>query len=108
MLVKTRGSRPFTKLFSSDKFSDAKVWLELGLGGQSVTDTLTFRAKVLSSPGFITPKNISDVKNGIVEGNTTWKHQDVYCKMLIAGCLNQSKRILQKYDEILTAHRQSC
>ena len=56
---------------------------------------------MLSSPGFISPKNISDVENGIVEGKTTWKHQDAYCKMLIAGCLNQSKRILQKYDEIL-------
>ena len=75
--------------------------LELGLGGQSVSDTLIFGAKVLSSPGFLTNKNISEVKNGIVEGNTTWKHQDAYCKMVIAGCLNQLKRILQKYDDVL-------
>ena len=66
-----------------------------------MNNTLTFGAKVLSSPGFLTPKNIADIENGLVEGNTTWKHQDAYCKMIIAGCLNQSKRILQKYDEIL-------
>ena len=36
-----------------------------------------------------------------LEGNTTWKHQDAYCKMVIAGCLNQSKRILQKFDEVI-------
>ena len=101
LLVKTRGSRPFAKRSFSDRLNDAKVRLELGLGGQSVSDTLIFGAKVLSSPGFLTNKNISEVENGIVEGNTTWKHQDAYCKMVIAGCLNQSKRILQKYDEVL-------
>ena len=64
-------------------------------------DSLTFGAKVLSLPGFLTPKNISDVENNIVDGKTTWRHQDAYCKMTMAGCLNQVKRILQKYDDVL-------
>ena len=47
LLVKHQGSRSF-----SDKLNDAGVRLDLGLGGQAVSDTLTFGAKVLSSPGF--------------------------------------------------------
>ena len=66
-----------------------------------MADTLLFGAKVLSSPGFLSPKNITDVENNFVDGNTTWKHQDAYCKMLIVGCLNQARRILEKYDHIL-------
>ena len=96
LLNKTQGARSF-----SVKLNRAKERLDLGLGGQSVNDSLTFGAKVLSSPGFLSAKNISDVENGVVEGNTTWKHQDAYCKMIIAGCLNQAKRILLKYDEVL-------
>ena len=71
LLVKNQSNRPFTRLSFSDKLNEAKVRLALGLGGQSVRDTLTFGAKVLSSPGFLTPKNISDVENGVVEANTT-------------------------------------
>ena len=56
---------------------------------------------MLSSPGFLSLKNISEVENGVVEGNTTWKHQDAYCKMIISGFINQAKRKLLKYDEVL-------
>ena len=56
---------------------------------------------MLSSPGFLTAKNISDIENNVVDGKTTWRHQDAYCKMIMAGCLNQAKRILQKYDDVL-------
>ena len=66
LLVKHQGSRSF-----SDKLNDAGVRLELGLGGQAVSDTLTFGAKVLSSPGFLSNRNISDVENGVVEAKTT-------------------------------------
>ena len=85
----------------SDKLVAAALRLDLGVGGHKVADTLLFGAKVLSSPGFLSPKNITEVENNFVDGNTTWKHQDAYCKMLIAGCLNQARRILEKYDDIL-------
>ena len=75
--------------------------MDVGLGGQSVTDSLLFGAKVLSCPGFLTPKNISDVENNVVEAKTSWKHQNAYGKMMIAGCLFQAKAILKKYDEVL-------
>ena len=94
---KTQGAR---KSFSV-KLNEATDRLELGLGGLSVNDALTFGAKVLSLPGFLTAKNISEVENNIVEGKTTWRHQDAYCKMIMAGCLNQAQRILQMYDSVL-------
>ena len=94
---KTQGAR---KSFSV-KLNEATDRLELGLGGLSVNDALTFGAKVLSLPGFLTAKNISEVENNIVEGKTTWRHQDAYCKMIMAGCLNQAKRIFQMYDSVL-------
>ena len=65
-MVKIQGSRSF-----SDKLNEAGVRLDLGLGGQAVNDTLTFGAKVLSSPGFLSTRNISDVENGVDEGKTT-------------------------------------
>ena len=85
----------------ADKLNDAVVNLGLGLGGQSSQDTLLFGAKVLSSPGFLTKKNISDINNNVVVGNTAWRHQDAYARMMIAGCLNQAKLIVEKFDEIL-------
>ena len=36
-----------------------------------------------------------------MDGNTTWKHQHAYAKMLIAGSLNQARRIIEKYDDVL-------
>ena len=64
------------------------------MGGQAIEDTLLFGAKVLSTPGFLSGKNISHVENNMVEGNTTWTHQDAYAKMVIAGFLSQAKKIL--------------
>ena len=84
----------------SDKLSAATLRLDTGMGGQAIKDTLLFGAKVLSTPGFLSGKNISHVENNMVEGNTTWTHQDGYAKMVIAGFLNQAKKILSKYDEI--------
>ena len=81
--------------------NEAAVRLDVGLGGHSVSDTLLFGASVLHAPGFLTPKNVSDIENNIVDGKTTWRHQNAYGKMVIAGCLNQSKRIIEKFDEIL-------
>ena len=54
-----------------DKLNAAELRLSLGLGGHSVTDTFLFGAKVLSLPGFLTKKNISDVENNVVTGSTT-------------------------------------
>ena len=93
---KTRGKSSF-----ADKLNEALLRLDVGLGGQSVTDSLLFGAKVLSCPGFLTPRNISDVENNVVEAKTSWKHQNAYGKMMIAGCLFQAKAILKKYDEVL-------
>ena len=67
MTNKNQGTR---KSFSV-KLNEATDRLELGLGGLSVNDTLTFGAKVLSLPDYLTVKNISEVENNIVEGKTT-------------------------------------
>ena len=67
MTNKSQGTR---KSFSV-KLNEATDRLELGLGGLSVNDTLTFGAKVLSLPGYLTAKNISEVENNVVEGKTT-------------------------------------
>ena len=64
-------------------------------------DTLLFGASVLNSPGFLSKKNILDVENNVVNASTTWKHQDAYAKMIIAGCLEQAKKIIEKFDEVL-------
>ena len=84
-----------------DKLNAAILRLELGLGAQSPEDTLLFGTKVLSSPGFLSTKNINDVENNWVEGKTTWRHQHYYAKCVIAGCINQAKRIVSMFDEVL-------
>ena len=66
-----------------------------------MADTLLFGASVLNSPGFPSKKNILDVENNLVNASTTWKHQDAYAKMAIAGCLEQAKKIIEKFDEVL-------
>ena len=53
-----------------DRLNAAELRLSLGLGGHSVADTQLFGSKVLSLPGFLTKKNISDVENNLVMGNT--------------------------------------
>ena len=64
-------------------------------------DSILFGTKVLSLSGALSKKNISDVENNVVGGNTSWKHQDAYVRMIIAGCMNQAERIFEKYDEVL-------
>ena len=54
-----------------DKLNAAVLRLELGLGGHSLTDIQIFVAKVLSLPGVLSKKNISDIQNNAVEGKTT-------------------------------------
>ena len=85
----------------SDKLNAATLRLDLGLGGNSVEDSILFGTKVLSMSGALSKKNISDVENNVVCGNTSWKHQDAYVRMVIAGCMNQAERIFEKYDAIL-------
>ena len=85
----------------SERLNAATLRLDLGLAGHRLSDTLLFGAKVLSTPGFLKPKNIADVENNRVDSTTTWTHQNTYSKMMIAGCLNQAKRILSKYDDVL-------
>ena len=85
----------------ADKLNAARVRLELGMGAHSNSDTLLFGAQVLNTQGTLSAKNISDVENKVVDANTTWKHQNAYAKQLIAGCLNQARRIIEKYDEVL-------
>ena len=95
-LHKSDWKRSFT-----DRVHDATAHVELGLAGHFAGDTLVFGQKVMSAPGFLSPKNISDIQNNNVEGKTTWKHQNAYSKMIIAGCINQAKRIVQKFDTVL-------
>ena len=90
-----------TKSSFSEKLNAAIARLDLGLGGHSLRDSLLFGAKVLSVPRSLSPKNISDIEYNTVSGNTTWSHQNLYSKMMISGCLNQSRRIIEKFDEIL-------
>ena len=91
-----KGPRSF-----SDRLNAAIQRLDLGLGGHTMEDTLLFGAKVMSCPGTLSKKNITDVENNLINGATTWKHQNMYAKMMIAGCMNQSKRIFEKFDKIL-------
>ena len=55
----------------------------------------------ISCPGFLSPKNIREVENNLVEGSSTWKHQNTYAKMMIAGCLHQAMRIIEQFDDVL-------
>ena len=77
----TKGGKSF-----ADKLGSAKGRLDMGLGGNSVADTLLFGTDVLSCHGSLSPKNIREVENNLVEGSSTWKHQNTYAKMMIAGC----------------------
>ena len=95
-LQKNERNKSFT-----DRIHNATVRVDLGLAGHIAGDTLVLGQKVLSAPGFISAKNVSDIQNNNVEGKTTWKHQNAYAKMIIAGCLNQAKRIVQKFDTVL-------
>ena len=92
----TKGGKSF-----ADKLGSAKVRLDIGLGGNSVADTLLFGTDVLSCPGSLSPKNIREVENNLVEGSSTWKHQNTYAKMMIAGCLHLAMRIIEQFDDIL-------
>ena len=85
----------------SEKLSAATWRLDLGLGGHVEGDTFLFGQKVLSNPGALSNKNVSDIQNNIVDGKTTWKHQNEYAKVMIAGCMNQAKTILNQFDMIL-------
>ena len=96
LLFDSKGKTSF-----EDNLSAALLRLNLGLGGSSISDSLLFGARVLSIPGYLSKKNISAVENNLVEGSTTWKHQNAYGMMMIAGCLNQAKRIFEKFDEVL-------
>ena len=102
-LLKTSGllQKSDRKKSFTDRTHDATVRVDLGLAGHVAGDTLVFGQKVMSAPGFLSPKNISDIENNNVEGSTTWKHQNAYSKMVIAGCVNQAKRIIQKFDAVL-------
>ena len=102
-MLKTAGllQKNIRKRSFADRLQDAKFRVDLGLAGQEANDTLVFGQKVMSAPGFLSAKNVTDIQNNNVEGSTTWKHQNAYCKMIIAGCVNQAKRIIQKFDAVL-------
>ena len=59
------------KISFADKLNLATIRLELGLGGHALSDSLLFGAKVLSTPGFLTPKNVLDIEHNLVGGKTT-------------------------------------
>ena len=84
-----------------ERFHEAEVRVDLGMAVHQAADTLLFGQKVMSAPGFLSAKNVTDIQNNNVEASTTWKHQNAFCKMIIAGCINQAKRITQKFDAVL-------
>ena len=45
----------------------ATLRLDTGMGGQAIEDTLLFGAKVLSTPGFLSGKNISHVEKKVAD-----------------------------------------
>ena len=55
----------------SERLNAATLNLDLGMAGHSMNDTLLFGAKVLSTSGFLKPKNISDIENSQVNNKTT-------------------------------------
>ena len=71
-LLKTAGYNFDTKGTSfSEQLIAATLRLDLGLGGHVRGDTLTYGARVLSTPGALTKKNISDIGNNNSSGRTT-------------------------------------
>ena len=103
-LLKTAGYSFQTQGTSfSQQLIAATLRLDVGLGGHVHGDTLTYGANVLSTPGVLTKKNLSDIQNNVSSGKTTWRHQNMYAMMMmmVAGCLNQATRILSKFDEVL-------
>ena len=102
-LLKAAGVGFDSKASSSfaEKLNAAIARLDLGLGGHSLSDSLLFGAKALSAPRSLSTKNISDIEYNAVDGKTSWSHQNLYAKIMIAGCLNQSRRIIEKFDEVL-------
>ena len=59
------------KISFSDRLTMATTRLDLGLGGHALSDTLLFGAKVLSTPGVLSVKNITNIENNIVDAKTT-------------------------------------
>ena len=102
-MLKTSGwlSKNVRKKSFAERFHEAEVRFDLGMAVNQANDTLLFGQKVMSAPGFLSARNITDIQNNNVDGSTTWKHQNAFCKMIIAGCINQAKRITQKFDAVL-------
>ena len=86
-MLKTSGlfQKDIRKRSFAEQFHDAEVRVDLGLAAHKAKDTLLFGKKVMSAPGFLSAKNITDIQNNNVEGATTWSHQNAFCKMIIAG-----------------------
>ena len=53
----------------------------------------------MSNPGSLSHKNLSDIVKII--SKSSWKHQNDYAWIMIAGCMNQAARIIEKYDKVL-------
>ena len=54
------------KASEAEKFNAATERLELGLGGQSVSDTVLFGTNVLSTAGVLSKRNIQDIENNYI------------------------------------------
>ena len=67
-LLKAAGFILNSKKVASDaqRLNAATMRLELGLGGQSVPDTVLFGTKVLSTAGVLSKRNIQDIENNHV------------------------------------------
>ena len=55
----------------ADRLNSAILRLDLGMGAHSLSDTYLFETKVLSSPGFLSKKNITEIENNVVDGKAS-------------------------------------
>ena len=85
----------------SDKLNAATLRLDRNLVEHWTQDTLFFGAKVSSSPGCLGTK-ITNVDNNVIDCKRTLTLQSSYALAMMTGSVNQAKRVVGKYDEVLS------
>ena len=73
-MLKTSGwlHKNVLKKSFAERFHDAEVRFDLGMAVHQANDTLVFGQKVMSAPGFLSGKSITDIqKNNVKESIRT-------------------------------------
>ena len=96
-LLNKQGLNSFENKLEAENYA----LIQRPIGGHTIEDTLLFEAKVMSSSGFLLPKNFTEIEKTIMDSDSTQVQQNAYVKMIIAGCLNQAKSIIAKYDKVI-------